>query len=160
MLQAHGRCHYLFVTMLVSMLLMSAACETYQIRGRVIEGASSSVIVLDRKDPRLSDAQGMGGSRISVELDPQRLSRKDLGTVHSDPDGYFAMPIGEFGAGILEYDVQIIGRSQHHAPAVGQIRLPSAQQRVLIIMGPGRDEDPRPADYLRETLQMSEPYMR
>jgi len=136
-------------------------CGAYQMRGVVIEGASSTVRVVDEDDPRLTQGQGLPMATIEVMLDPNRLSRKALPSGRSDVYGRFAIPIDEPGAGYLEYDVRVIVRRSDHDTATQALRIPGPHQRLLVTLVNGKDQyEPDPPDVMEETLKMGEPYMR
>lgn len=147
---------------LLGMLLLIvplSGCGSYKLRGKVVEGPLSAVIVTDAKDPRFTEIP-MPGVRISAVLDPDSLNRKDMGTVVTDREGWFEMNIDEFGAGMLEYDVRVIARMRDYQPAVQSMPLPSRNKVLLIMMAPGRDELPRDESLLDETLRETEMYRR
>ncbi len=113
-----------------------SACSGYALRGKVIEGEASWVFVVDADDPRLS-GQGVEGARLDAILDPQRLNRKPAGGGASDPSGDFSVPIGEFGAGVLLYDVLVRAEKQGYIPAEQTFALPGREKRVLIMLQRG-----------------------
>jgi len=135
-------------------------CETYQLRGKVVAGASSSIEVLRAGDDRL-DGPGIAGARVSGWLDPDRLDRERLPSRSTEPDGTFAVPVSATGAGLLEYDVWLTASASQREAASRVMRLPGSDKRVLITLGPGDGrEESRYGDPLRETLEMAEPYMQ
>lgn len=153
------------IALLSSLLVLLATgltgCGGYHLRGKVVEGPVSSVAVVDQHDPRL-EGPGLRGASIQAVIDPNDVGRKRLNTQHSGDDGSFAIPVGELGAGFLEYEVQVVGRATGFESAVGTFPLPGGNKRVLITLTPGRDTyKPTGSDaFLDETLRMSEPYLR
>lgn len=146
---------------LLLLVIVLTGCESYQMRGVVIEGAVSSMVVVDQDDPRLTRGFGMPMAAIEVSLDPDRLSRKSLPRALSEVDGTFAVPVDEPGAGFLEYDVRVVVRRNGYNTATADIRLPGPKQRLLVTLVGGEDTyQPEPPDLMEETLEMGEPYMQ
>ena len=133
------------------LLLLLPACSGYHIRGAVIPGHEPIVLVVDKDDARLRD--GLVHASIEATLDPQSLDRKHLGKTVTDHTGQFALPVSQFGAGMIEYDLQIIARRQGFAPTVQRLPLPPSGKRVLIYMAPGQDR-PVGDDILQESLKI------
>ena len=130
------------ITRTIVMLVLSVcstAC-TYTLRGRVIEGDTSYVAVVDKSDPRLNE-NGIEGVRLHVQLDPGKLNRKTVCREVSSMDGAFALPVDEIGAGVLEYDVGVFARRAGYSPAEGSFRLPPSGKRIIIVLMRGRDYD-------------------
>jgi hypothetical protein len=145
---------------LVLMFALSG-CSGYQMRGVVVEGARSTVMVVDEDDPRLTQGHAVPLATIEVTLDPDRLSRKDMPPETSDVDGRFAVTVDEPGAGYLEYEARILVRRAGHDTAVKDLRIPGPRQRLLVTLVNGEDKyEPKPPDVLEETMKMGEPYMR
>ena len=142
--------------LLVGLLALSAllpACGSYKLQGRVVRGPSPQVAVVDADDPRLEEP-GVPVASIQLALDPRSLNRKSLPGGHSDADGRFAIPIEEFGAGLLEYDIQVVARKRDLNTAIGIIRLPGSSGRLLIVLGPGPDRYRPPEDPLDDLRHM------
>lgn len=137
--------------------LTLAGCGGYTLRGHVIEGMHSSVSIVDADDLRLQ-SPGLDGATIDLMLDPDSLGRRSLGTAHSAMDGSFSLPIDEFGAGVLEHEVRLVGRAAKHQSAVKHFILPSRGKRVLIVLAPGRDTYRAPEDTLRDARETYERY--
>jgi hypothetical protein len=136
-------------------------CDTYQMRGVVIEGAVSAIQIVDEDDPRLSNGNGLPMATIDVTLDPDRLSRKHMPRGISEVDGTFAVPIDEQGAGYLDYQVRVVVRRAGHDSALSDLRVPGPHSRLLVTLVNGEDKyQPEPPDLMDETLKMGEPYMR
>jgi len=151
-----------FLPLLLLLLLLPACAAGYEMRGRVIEGSISTIVVVNKNDPRLGEqAFGLGGAAIDATLDPQRLNRQHLPRGVSQLNGEFAIPVSAAGAGFLEYDVEVLAQLPGHAPAIGSFRLPGGSKRVLVILAPGAGEAKSRQDrMLEQTLEMGEPYMK
>lgn len=127
----------LFLLACLSTLTLGA-CSAHQVRGVVVVGQQSSVQLVHKSDPRL-EGEPVAGANISAIIDPQSLDRSRLPAVLSDPLGAFAIPVDEFGAGWLDYELGILARRDSFAPAEGFVKLPGGDTRVLIVLAPGRD---------------------
>lgn len=140
--------------------LLIGGCSSYQLRGKVVEGPVSSVQVLEKDDERFRQP-GLAGAQVAVTVDPGRLNRTSFGPAAADEDGRFALPVDKTGAGLLEYDAQVIGQLQGYQAAEQTLRLPSQSKRVLITLAPGSDSARREEpNLLDETIRLSEPYLR
>lgn len=116
-----------------------SACGPYQMHGRVIEGDSSYITVVDKDDHRLESTLGMSGVLLKLQIDPGRINRRMLAQETSDTDGRFSLPVDEFGAGVLQLECGVLARKRGFKSAEGVFPLPDKDQRVLIVMTPGRD---------------------
>lgn len=128
-----------FVSIAAALLALVPAltgCGSYALRGRVIEGDSSGVFVVDPSDPRLK-APGVDGALLDLVLDPQRVSRKHAGRGVSNESGDFSVPVGEFGAGVLLFDALITAEKHGFIPAEEVLPLPGQDKRVLITLQRG-----------------------
>jgi len=156
-----GKVRPIGLAVAVCLSLAMAGCGGYQMRGVVIQGAASKVLIVDEDDPRLTQGYGVPMATIDVVLDPDRLSRKPMPREVSDVDGRFAVTVDEPGAGYLEYDARIVVRRSGHDTAVKDLRIPGPHQRLLVTLVNGEDHfQPDPPDVMEETLKMGEPYMR
>ncbi len=125
-------------TVLASLTLLTAC--SYSLQGRVVRGDYSAVEVVDSSDPRLSDPKtALSGVAVSVQADPNKINRKTLGRAVSARGGEFSLPVDEFGAGVLDYDVGVFARKKGYEPAEGFYKLPGGSRRILITMTPGQD---------------------
>ncbi len=141
----------LFRALALGMLgLFLAGCESYSLRGHVIRGEISYIEIVDADDERL-EQPGLSATRVGVHLDPGRLNRKFLGSTVSNSNGDFSIPVDEFGAGFLEYDISVVAYRDGYFGAEQFFVMPSANRRVLIILGPGNDPNP-PSFEGRESL--------
>lgn len=153
--------HALALIAALPILLALSACSPYQMRGTVIEGTVSTIRVVDKDDPRLTQGYGMPMASIEVTLDPDRLSRKALQRALTEVDGTFVIPVDEPGAGYLEYAIRIIARRSGYNTATQDMLMPGPNQRLLITLVNGEDQyKPEPPDLMDETLKMGEPYMQ
>lgn len=117
----------------------------YRVQGRVIEGSTSMALVVDSDDPRLQQP-GVGGVAIDLMLDPRSLGRKPGGSEVSMPDGNFAVPISEFGAGVLEFQLGVTAYRNGFNPTETFVAMPNFNKRLLIMMTKGRNSYKRPED--------------
>lgn len=116
----------------------ASACSPYVLRGKVIEGRASEVVLVNPDDPRL-EAPGVEGARATLHVDPQRAGRKLLAKEASGGGGELEMTIDHFGAGMIEYDMGLSVRRAGFQRAEGFFKLPTKDQRILVILTPGRD---------------------
>ncbi len=130
--------------------LVLTGCESYSLRGHVIRGEISYIEIVDADDERL-EQPGLTATRVGVHLDPGRLNRKFLGSTVSNSNGDFSIPVDEFGAGFLEYDISVVAYRDGYFGAEQFFVMPSANRRVLTIPGPGNDANP-PSFEGRESL--------
>jgi len=142
-------------------LLLIVGCERYQMRGVVLEGAISTIRVVELDDPRLQDGYPLPLATVDGTLDADRLSRQPLPRCYTEVDGSFAVPVDEAGAGYLDYYVRVIVQKPGYDSAVQDLRVPGPKQRLLVTLSRGPDQyKPDPEDIVDETLRMGEPYMR
>ncbi|MCC6679549.1 MAG: hypothetical protein IT445_01480 [Phycisphaeraceae bacterium] len=145
---------------LLAMLLLLSGCSQYQLSGKVIEGPISTVMVVDKDDPRLHDPNnGLGGVALQTTLDPQNLNRIELPDALSQWSGEFAISVEAAGAGFLEYDAELMAQLAGYSVAVGEFRLPGRSKRVLVVLAPGRDGPRKKQNVLDETMKLGEPYL-
>ncbi len=148
------------LTGLLVCLLLMTACSGYQLRGKVVEGSYSAVTLVDADDPRLAQP-GLSGATVTSILDPREMGQKRLPTATTTGGGEFTVPVGEPGAGLLQYTVQVVGRKGGYQSAEETFALPGRGKRVLITLQQGRDTyTPQPGEVLEETIRMGQPYMR
>lgn len=128
--------HRVFSGLSIALLIPLGGCSSYALRGRVVEGDASMVLVVDESDPRLK-GPGVPGATVTLVLDPERLSREPAGGGMADGSGEFSISVGEFGAGVLEFDALVTGEAKGFIPAEGMFPLPGQGERVLIMMQRG-----------------------
>lgn len=143
----------------LALTVVAAGCSPYQLRGAVVEGPRPGLFIVDARDPRLTQG-AMEDVSVQVTVDPDRMSPTRLPPVRTDADGRFAMPIGETGAGFLEYDAAVVARSPGYQAVTGTIKLPGQKKRLLIVMAPGRDTYRPQEDVLQETLRLGNEFLR
>ena len=140
-------------------MVLLVGCTGYTLQGRVLSGPVTAVRVVDADDPRLEDP-GLAGAVIDLTLDPGSLARISVPPSIAGSDGSFAIPIDQFGAGLLEYDVSIVVRCEGHESAAQVLRLPLAQKRMLVWLAAGPDTRSQRPGLLEETLELGKPYLR
>ena len=140
-------------------LLLAAAwslgCSPYQIEGLVVPGGRSEVLVLDEHDQRLT-AEGIAGATVALTVDPSSIDPRPIAQVVTDGEGRFVIPIDEFGAGLLEYQVAVCCRVRGYERAYQVLQMPSRRRRLLIVMAAGRDRHGQRMDILRETQDLAD----
>ena len=119
--------------------LVLTGCSSYAVRGVVIRGETSYVELVGKNDPRLEAGQPVSGATIAGIIDPQSLKSTRLKPVATDALGAFKIPVDNFGAGWLEYELGLIVRSSNFTPAEGHVDLPGGGRRVLVVLAPGTD---------------------
>ena len=137
------------MTLRTGLLLVACAlggCGHYVLQGKVLSGPTPGVSVVDADDERLQ-ARGLDRATYELTLDPRSLNRKVLARGIVAPDGSFSIPIREPGAGILEYDFELLVRHEGHGSAVWGFRLPPRGKALFVTLAPGPDryqprEDP------------------
>lgn len=127
-----------------------AGCGRYALQGRVIEGPSASVQVVEADDARLDSGRPIHGAMLRFTLDPRSLKNKSLGTTTTGYDGRFALSIDELGAGFLEYEVGVLAREPRHVHVERVVKMPAKSKRILITLPPGRDVYQEPDDPIRD----------
>lgn len=123
--------------------LMLPGCSSYQIRGTVVEGRAPGVYVVDSSDARLKQT-AVADAQIQATLDPEKLRPKLLRPTQSDEQGAFAIPVEDFGAGLLEYSLGLFvdadGYSGTQTPE--PIALPGPGKQLLVVVAAGRGKRP------------------
>ncbi|MHB1155305.1 MAG: hypothetical protein ACYC26_00555 [Phycisphaerales bacterium] len=140
------RCRAACGLAMLLLVLFAGGCQSYALRGRVVEGTRSQVLLVDADDPRLTGPgapAGIDGAGISFMLDPEKAGHKSLGGTICDADGSFRYPVDEIGAGLLEYGLGVTARAPGKSPAQDSMPMPPGDKRLLIMLAPGRDNLPR-----------------
>ncbi len=133
-----------FVTPLVVLAVMAAGlggCSGYTMKGKVVAGDISYAAIVDADDPRL-EGPGIASAMISLETDPDKLSREPVGDAVSDTAGNFSISVRRPGAGILIYDVGMQVRRKGYEGVSQTFRLPPQGKRILITLRGGPDTLP------------------
>lgn len=121
-----------------ALLIAAIGCgEGYVMRGKVVEGPISSISVVGANDPRLAGPP-IEGATLRFMLDPRSVDRTALGSIVSYEDGTFGLPMDQFGAGLLLYEVEAVARADKFKQVKATFALPSADKRVLITLAPGQ----------------------
>jgi hypothetical protein len=107
--------------------------------GRVVQGDTSYITVVDKDDHRLEEENGVSGVLLKLQLEPGRISRRTVAEQTSGSDGRFSLPVDEFGAGVLEQECGLLARRRGFKSAEGVFMLPGDSKRILIVLEPGRD---------------------
>lgn len=119
---------------------MLPACGPHTIHGRVVQGDTSYVMVVDKDDYRLDEADtGVAGVLLRLQLEPGRINRRTVAEQSSGSDGWFELPVDEFGAGLMELEGGLLARRKGFKSAEGAFMLPGGSKRVLVVLEPGRD---------------------
>jgi hypothetical protein len=147
---SHRTVGWLMPLVVLAMAAMAGGCASYAVRGAVIGGSQSMVVLVSKDDPRVKVANGLTDVSLSFSLDPRSLGSKPLGATVTRADGTFEMPVDVFGAGTLEYELGVLARGAGYDSAQGTVPMPSGDQRVLVIMARGRDRYVVPDDPLRD----------
>ncbi|MFG0257613.1 MAG: carboxypeptidase-like regulatory domain-containing protein [Phycisphaerales bacterium JB043] len=138
------------VAILISVLvaMVCAGCvPAYTLRGRVIPGDISYSLVVGDADERIVDGPGIGGVKVRLVSDPDKLRRELMGEAITNPDGTFEIPFKKVGTGMMLYSVGLTARADGYAPTISsKFNLPSESRRVLILMTPGVDTYQDPLD--------------
>jgi hypothetical protein len=113
----------------------------YTIHGKVVMGPIAAVELVDADDPRLA-GPGIEHATVDFILDPRSLGRKHLGATYSAEDGSFHLAVDEFGAGLLEYEIQVLAKAKKHRDSADNVKMPPRGKRILVTMAPGRGTAP------------------
>lgn len=140
---------------LLAIFVGLAGCQGYRLEGKVVSGLTSSVVMVDKNDPRLNEP-GLQGVLVDVTIEPNELRPKNIGADVTDGDGFFGLPVRETGAGLLEYDASVVATRKGYKTLFWEFRLPPSNQRMLIIMEEGRGGYKPPKDLLRESIEIGE----
>lgn len=148
----------LFACAIAMLLLGGCGGGGYRLQGVVIEGSSPGIFIVDSNDVRLTEP-GIPGAVVQGTIDPDTLRRKPQGSVQTDTRGRFALPVGEIGAGMLEYKIGVFARAPGHAPAEDIFDLPKSSKRILVVLPRGKDPGRAPEDFMGETIRQGKQLM-
>jgi len=146
-----------FAPLVTALVCLTAlcGCSAYQLRGVVLEGSQPGIEIVSKDDPRLEHF-GISGASLSVNLNPDRLSSKQIGYGNTDSQGRFSLPISETGAGFLLLDVEVLVQRETFGPVLEQLVLPGGDKRLIVTLKPGKGASN--PDFLRDTLRDAEVY--
>lgn len=145
-------------TLLLTVALVAlAGCNTYKLIGQVVSGPRSMVQIVSADDPRLAGPP-VANASIEVTIDPNKGNRQVLPVAFADEQGNFEIPVDVLGAGMLEYDMLVIGRLPKKSPAEGLMRMPGKSKRVLVILADGKDHSVGSGDPFNEARDQVEKY--
>ena len=130
-----------------------SGCAGYRLQGVVVEGQTPAILLVDKNDSRLKQ-EGLSGAVVQVTIDPHEMNPKTLAPTPSDERGRFETPVGEVGAGMLEYQAAIVCRLAGYQASAQEMPLPPSDKRLLIIMAPGADTYHPAPDIWNETMEM------
>jgi hypothetical protein len=135
----------------LAVLATAAGCSTFVIKGNVIAGATSDMSFVPPGDLRLREPP-LTNVRITVQRDPDSLSRHMVGTDLSDAHGQFVISLDEFGAGWMDekWLIRATKPGFKTATAMPRFEPGTKKMRLLVIMAPGHSSAPREDDDLME----------
>jgi len=133
-------------------------CGGYELRGKVIDGPYQTIEVVSADDPRLKTL-GIPRARVQVTIDPDIPKSNPEPVVETDGEGGFAVPISAAGAGMLEYDVEVLVRREGMAPVIRRFPLPGSGKRLLVTAPLGEDDYLPEPDALRDTMRDADRYL-
>jgi hypothetical protein len=137
--------------LLVLGFVTAAGCSSYVIKGTVVPGAVSDMTFVETNDSRLREPP-LTNVRITVQRNPDDLSREMVGTDISDSFGRFVIQVDEFGTGWMDEVWLIRATKPGFKTASSKVRLDleKKKQRLLIIMAPGLSSAPQEEEDLME----------
>lgn len=143
-------------------VIMLPGCSAYQIRGTVVEGRTPGVYVVDSSDARLKQT-AVADALIQATLDPEKLRPKLLRGTQSDEQGAFAIPVEDFGAGLLEYSLGLFVDADGYSgtETVEPIALPGPGKQLLVVVSAGRSKrTTRPGNTTENLLDEAEKFKK
>jgi hypothetical protein len=132
----------------------AAGCSTYTIHGTVIAGAVGEMDFVGPNDSRLREPP-LANARVSVQRDPEKLSRHLVGTDLSDAHGRFVIPLDEFGAGWMDeqWMVRVTKPGYKTMSAMYKLTSDKKNKRLLVILAPGLSVVPQEDEDLLEQYE-------
>jgi hypothetical protein len=132
-------------------LAAAAGCSTYTIKGTVVSGDKNHMTFVAVEDPRLREPP-LNNVRLTVQRDPDKLSRKLVGTDLSDAYGRFTIPIDEFGTGWMDEKWLIRATKDGFETTSAKYELTADRKKMklLVIMRPGLSVIPQEDEDLME----------
>ncbi len=122
---------------LTSVMLSACTTTSSSLRGVVVEGRSPGVYLVSADDPRLK-RYPVEDALVEVVVNPKDIRPERFESPPTLPDGEFSIDPTVFGAGFLQYDLGIFARARGYGDVWGEPQWPGSNQRILIIMAPGR----------------------
>lgn len=107
--------------------------QTHTVKGKVIEGNLSFVAVVDQGDERLKGG-GMAEADVAARADVGSVGGYVFAQTKSDDKGNFTLKFKE--QNVFLKPVEFSATKEGFQPARGQMNLPPAQHRLLIIVTP------------------------
>ena len=135
--------------------IMLHGCGPYHLQGRVVQGPTLAVLLVNKDDKRL-EQPGIDSAKIELTLDPSSMRPKRLADAITDYNGDFDVLIEEFGAGALEYEIGLLVQRLGYQSLYQTIGLPGRDRRLIIVMPTGRDQLRRRENVLDETMRLKE----
>ncbi len=130
-------------------------CEAYRLRGVVLHGQRPGVLVVDADDERLQ-VQGVSDAVIELTVDPREMRPKPQPAVVTDALGQFNTPINADGAGLLEYELQLVVTRKGYRNLWEFLPMPGSNKRLVITLAPGAG-GPKPAgNIVDDTIRTGE----
>jgi hypothetical protein len=132
----------------------TAGCSTYTLQGTVISGSVNTMTFVPPDDARLREPP-VTNVRITVQRDPDKLSRKLVGTDISDAHGRFVIPIDEFGTGWMneQWLIRATKDGFETTSALYELTADRKKMRLLVIMSPGLSVVPREDEDLMKQFE-------
>lgn len=151
---------YCRALILITFAALLGGCETYHLRGMVVEGNEAGVLIVDPIDSRIKQHSPLPGADVKLTIDPNTMSPKVIGDFKTDETGSFTTSIDQLGAGFLQYDLGVLTSADVHRTHWQIVKLPPRDKVLLIIIEAGRDNYKHPEDLLNETKRLGEQLMR
>lgn len=133
---------------LMGLATVLLGCGGTTLRGKVVQGQASSIAFVADDDVRLLST-GVSQTRLTLTLDPGSLGSKILANIVCQPDGTFEVPVKEFGTGLLEYEFELLARSDGYDSAQDRFRWPG-NKHILVTLRRGADRYRPEGDPLKE----------
>ncbi len=148
MLQIHRRAHWVVLFTQIAL----ASCGSYTIQGRVVEGANAMITFVPANDPSLEFGRPVSNAVVALVRDPDQLNRETVAQARSGQTGWFAMPVGAFGAGWMDemWDVEVRAPGYHAVQNRLRLAGEDSGMVMLIIVAPGVDVDTGDENLLEE----------
>lgn len=138
--------------------LLSAGCNSYTLRGKVVRGETSSVELVHEMDPRIKPQTAGGVPHVEVRVyrDPKTMNKHMSGRERTGTDGNFSIGLGDFGAGWMqeEWLVQAALYGFENAELLTKLPSKNSKTRLLITLAPGTFIPPEESsDYMQDYEQ-------